>query len=219
MRRIPLLGAARLLDLGIGVGGNVVVQKPVTGRIEAKDRPMPGGPSLAGLCPVMTHGDGARRQLVNLVQRSGDHNVQIKAQDGPVQIRHQTRSEQGHLAHRPLPVGHGQRRVHGAGKGLDRQFQNLDFRVQPLGALCHAQEPHWPRKVAPHTGVQAVDILGTKGRAPFDAHDVDRLHGARVATCLALRKPPFPRLSPATDYMKTGDIAQPVKGQGHANAP
>jgi len=110
------------------------------------------------------------------VERAGDHHVEVEAKNGTVEIGDQPGPEQADLAHCALPVGHRQRRIHLGAERFVGQRQNLDAGVEAMGPLGHAEETDRRSEVAPHPGIEAIDVFGPEQGTPLDAGDIGGGH-------------------------------------------
>ena len=95
-----------------------------------------------------------------------------RTRDYHVQIGYQSRPEQRHLPHLPVPVQFRQLGVHFLEPEFVGQVDRRDFRIQTFADLGHSEEENGNVQVATNAEVKPVDIFGTESRSPFDAYRV-----------------------------------------------
>src|SRR5262249_15250524 len=128
--------------------------------------------------PVLGHAVTTGLKIKELVERSGDDDIEVEKQHVSLQI------EQGSLPHRDLAPAQP---LHARGNIDRRQRSGFDTRLDALRSVGKADSARRPQGVAADHGSQFVDIVDAVARAPLHADDALLLHAFRAWRSLRAR--------------------------------
>src|SRR5574343_929006 len=133
--------------------------------------------------PVVAHADLARGEVNQFVERAGNHDVEIEAENRAGGID-QAWFEQTDLPEGAFALAFGQRGGDLSFKWFFGQGDALHFRANARCIIGDTKESEWPAQVALNACEEENDVVGGILGAPLDADDIGGSHylsGVQIA--------------------------------------